>query len=37
MLLALSKPLLEVMFFLDGSLPYPATTVSSVVLPNTTS
>ena len=37
MLLALSKPLLAVMFFLDGSLPYPTATVSSIVLPNTTS
>jgi hypothetical protein len=37
MLLALSKSLLAVMFFLDGSLPYPTDTVSSVVLPNATS
>ena len=35
MLLALSKPLLAVMFLWDGSLPYP--TASLVVLPNITS
>jgi hypothetical protein len=44
-LLALSKPLLAVMFFWMGryptlpypTLPYPTATVSSVVLPNATS